>query len=72
MQELVNDELIAYGSKQAGVADRPPGWQWNGDWLQAHHDWRVTAAGRADAKLYRDQLARERSERPAASANAAA
>ncbi len=80
MQELVNDGLIAFGSKQAGVADRPPGWQRSTATGVAVERRLAASAPRlaghrgrtADAELYRDQLAREPSAPPVTSANAVA
>lgn len=59
MQELVSEELIVYGSVSGGAYPPPESALWDGGWLQQLHDWRVTAKGRSDAKLYRDELARE-------------
>lgn len=50
MQELHSEGLIDYGSAHLSATEPPI---WDGHWLQALADWRVTAAGRADAALYR-------------------
>lgn len=55
MQELVDESLVAFGAASGGVIEPP---RWNGGFIQMLHYWRVTAAGRADARLYRDELAR--------------
>jgi|GEM_PF-6647623 len=55
LQEPVIENLIAFGAASAGVIEPP---RWNGGFIQALHYWRVTAAGRADAKLYRDEVTR--------------
>lgn len=60
MQELHREALIAHGAVSGGVHEPP---LWDGLWLQSVHDWRVTAAGRADAALYRGRVD-ARSEAP--------
>lgn len=52
MQQLVGEGLIAHGAVNAGVREPPV---WDGQWVQMVHEWRVTAAGRADAALYRSE-----------------
>lgn len=49
MQELHSEGLIAHGPVNGGVREPPV---WDGQWLQSVHEWRVTAAGRADAALH--------------------
>src|SRR4051812_37946805 len=48
LQELLGDGLIAYETQSGGTA-LPT--RWDGVAIQQLHGWRVTAAGRADAKL---------------------
>lgn len=56
MQELVTDELIAYGATSRGAPPAPA--IWSGASIQQISDWRVTAHGRADAATYRNENAR--------------
>jgi hypothetical protein len=51
MQELWDESLIAHGLQNAGVVPPPV---WDGAWIQQLHNWRVTADGRRDTKLFRD------------------
>jgi hypothetical protein len=62
MQELHREGLIAHGPINGGVREPP---LWDGQWLQSVHEWRVTAAGRADAALYGGRSAGHAEERPA-------
>jgi hypothetical protein len=52
LQQLHGEGLIAHGPVNGGVR-KPP--VWDGNWLQSAHQWRVTASGRADAALYRQE-----------------
>jgi TIR domain len=52
MQQMLGEGLIAHGAINGGVRELPV---WDGQWIQMMHDWRVTAAGRADAALYRSE-----------------
>lgn len=52
MQELTREGLIAHGA--VGGRVREPG-VWDSNWLQSIHEWRVTARGRQDAALYRQE-----------------
>lgn len=62
LQELHREELIAHGPVNGGVREPPV---WDGQWLQSVHEWRVTAAGRADAALYRGRIAPRSEQAPA-------
>ena len=55
MQQLHEDGLITYGSRNAGSAARSV---WDGAEIQQMHDWRVTADGRRDASLFRVESGR--------------
>jgi hypothetical protein len=55
MQELHAESLIAFGSKSGGTPPLPS--VWDGSTIQQLHEWRVTAAGRRDAAIYRETLA---------------
>ncbi len=59
MQELCQEGLIAHGPQNAGVSPPPV---WDGAWIQQLHQWRVTASGRRDASLFRDQGAPHRQD----------
>lgn len=50
MQELHSDGLIGFGPVSGGL---PEPVVWDGHWLQRIAEWRVTAAGRSDASLFR-------------------
>lgn len=52
MQELHEEGLIAHELQNAGVAPLPV---WDGSWIQQLHQWRITASGRRDASLFREQ-----------------
>ncbi len=50
LQELHGEGLVAYGSVHGGVLEPCV---WDGSWIGAVSNWRVTSAGRADAALFR-------------------
>jgi hypothetical protein len=50
MQELHQERLITHGPVSSGAYTPSV---WDGGWIQSAHNWRVSAAGRADAALYR-------------------
>lgn len=52
MQELHEEGLIAHELQNAGVTPPPV---WDGSWIQQLHQWRLTADGRRDASLFREQ-----------------
>lgn len=52
MQELHGEGLIAHGPVSGGVREPV---EWDSNWLQSAHGWRVTSAGRADAALHRQE-----------------
>jgi hypothetical protein len=50
MQELHDEGLIEFSTRNAGTTPSPV---WDGAEIQQMHQWRVTAAGRRDASLFR-------------------
>ncbi|WP_051222907.1 toll/interleukin-1 receptor domain-containing protein [Conexibacter woesei] len=50
LQKLDAEGLVAHGPANLGVAEPA---LWDGFWLQSVHGWRLTAAGRQDAALFR-------------------
>jgi TIR domain/Tetratricopeptide repeat len=60
MQELNDEGLIGFRAKSGGSSPLPR--VWSGATIQELHDWRVTAAGRRDALVYRQVLAASTSE----------
>jgi hypothetical protein len=58
MQELHTEQLIAFASQSGGSPPLPP--VWSKSTIQQLHDWRVTAAGRADALVYGRHRAQRR------------
>ena len=66
MQELNDEGLIGFRTKSGGSPALPR--VWSGATIQELHDWRVTAAGRRDAQVYRQVLATSTPE-PAHDAN---
>lgn len=54
MQELHREDLIEHGPVVPSAVEPLV---WDGHWLRSAYDWRVTAKGRADAALYRQQSA---------------
>ncbi len=53
MQQLYGEKLIAHGPRNLGASPRPV---WDGAEIQQLHNWRVTAAGRQDAELFRERV----------------
>jgi hypothetical protein len=56
MQELCQEGLIAYSTQNALTI---PGPVWDGSSVQQMHGWRVTAEGRRDASLYRQEVSKD-------------
>jgi hypothetical protein len=52
LQELYLEDLIAFGGVGGGLVEPVV---WDGSWVLRIANWRVTAAGRRDAALYRTQ-----------------
>lgn len=54
MQQLVSDGLLEAGMTSMGVTEPAV---WDGGWIQMLHEWRVTAAGRQEARAFRAEVA---------------